>query len=118
MPGSATGVTLQFRKWLHFIRHINYGGGGESVIGLSSEPDLSSQLASNSNQTLDYLPCPIAQGTPHRYAALFHGSGNSLQTRPKAPGLLSPLRGVGLLAGRAPAPTGDLCPAGSSVSLC
>lgn len=26
MPGSATGVTLQFRKRLHFIRHINYGG--------------------------------------------------------------------------------------------
>lgn len=26
MPGSATGVTLQFRKRLRFIRHINYGG--------------------------------------------------------------------------------------------
>lgn len=59
---------------------------GESVTGLSSEPNLSSQLASNSNQTLGYLPCPTAQGTPHRYAALFHGSGNSLQTGPKAPG--------------------------------
>lgn len=62
MPGSITGVTLQFKKRLHFMICINYGG--KVLLNSSSQSDLFSQLASNSNKTLGHLPCNCPGNTP------------------------------------------------------
>lgn len=56
--------------------HELWGAGSVTELELTAR--CAFKLASNSNRTLGHLPCPNAQGTPHRCVALFQDSSNSL----------------------------------------
>lgn len=113
MPGGITGVTLQFKKRLHFMIRINYGG--ESVtelkltvrfvfpVGLQFQQNPRSPALQLSRENPSGMRlCSWVLETPFRHSQRH----------------LSPVGGVGLLVGRAPTLMGDLRLAGVFDSLC
>lgn len=99
MPGTIIGVTVKFKSLFYDTHEL----WGKQLLTNSSLQRFFLQVGLQfSSRTLGHLPCANAKQTPHRCAALFQDSGNSLQALPKAQGLLSPSRTSGSRWVRAP----------------
>lgn len=108
MPASITRSTVQETLVFYDTRKLR----GDVPLNSSSQSDLFSQLASNSNKTLGHLPCNCPGNTPQvcgsapGFWKLPSDTANGIQTS-------QPCRGC-----RAPTLMGDLCLAGVFDSLC